>query len=163
MADSENVWEGQTAGVEIVRASLLLRLADGQDEAGQLLEEMKGTYLKKVKGWLIDYRNLQTSPSNQSGSWVDVEGEFAVFKPVRGLQISTTFMNLEGGQALCGVVVRITIINFIIPIYNSIPTLIYCCPTVKMNQRQIVVYHNKTRGEILLHALRLETVAGLSM
>ena len=25
--------------------------------------------------------------------------------------------------------------------YNSIPTLIYFWPTVKMNQRQIVVYH----------------------
>ena len=113
MTASENVWEGQTAGVEIVRASLLLRLADGQDEAGQLLEEMKGTYLKKVKGWLIDYRNLQTSPSNQSGSWVDVEGEFAVFKPVRGLQISTTFMSLEGGQAVCGILVRITFIQLL--------------------------------------------------
>jgi len=105
MAASENVWEGRTAGVKLMRASLLLRLSEGED-VGQLLEENKGTYSKKLKGWLVEYRNLKISPCDPSGSWLNmnVEGEFAVFKPVRGLQISTTFMNLEDGQALCGVV-----------------------------------------------------------
>ena len=126
MSASENVWEGRTAGVKLVRASLLLRLSEGQGVV-QLLEEKKGMYCKKLKGWLLDSRDLKISPCNPSGSWLNmnVEGEFAIFKPVPGLQISTTFINSEGGQALCGVVVRFTIIHFIIQIYNSIPTLIY--------------------------------------
>ena len=110
MSASENVWEGRTAGVKLVRASLLLRLSDGQDE-GELLEEMKGEYSKKLDGWLVDFRDLKSSPYNPSGKWVNVDGIFAVFKPVRGLQISTTFMKLEGGQAVCGILVRITIIQ----------------------------------------------------
>jgi len=83
---------------------LLLRLSEGED-ARQLLEEKKGHYCKKLKGWLVDYRNLKISHFGSSGRWLSVEGEYAVFKPVRGLQISTTFMNLEDGQALCGVLV----------------------------------------------------------
>ena len=34
---------------------------------------------------------------------MNVEGEFAVFKPEPGLQISTTFMGLKDRHALCGV------------------------------------------------------------
>ena len=114
MAASENVWEGRTAGVELLRASLLLRLSVGRDdEAGKLLEEMKGSYSNKLRGWLVDFKDLKSSPCNSSGTWVNVEGSFAVFKPVRGLQISTTFMNLEGGQAVCGILVRITIIQLL--------------------------------------------------
>ena len=107
MSDSEDVWEDKTAGVKLLRTSLLLRLSEGED-ARQLLEEMKGHYCRKLKGWLVDYRSLKMSPSfDSSGRWLNVEGEYAVFKPVRGLQISTTFMNLEGGQALCGVLVDV--------------------------------------------------------
>ena len=108
MSDSEDVWEDKTAGVKLVRESLLLRLSEGED-ARQLLEEKKGHYCKKLKGWLVDYRILKMSPLDPSGSWLNVnaEGEYAVFKPVRGLQISTTFMNLEDGQALCGVLVDV--------------------------------------------------------
>ena len=113
MASSENVWEGRTAGVELLRASLLLRLSVGQDEPRKLLEEMKGSYSNKLRGWLVDFMDLKSSPCNSSGTWVNVEGSFAVFKPVRGLQISTTFMNLEGGQAVCGILVRITIIQLL--------------------------------------------------
>ena len=113
MSACENVWEGRTAGAKLVRSSLLLRLAEGED-VGQLLEEKKGMYSKKLKGWLLDFRDLKISPCNPSGRWlnVNVEGEFAVFKPVRGLQISTTFINLEDGQALCGVMVRVAIIQY---------------------------------------------------
>ena len=118
MAASEDVWEGRTAGVKLMRESLLLRLSEVEN-VGQLLEEKKGMYSKKLKGWLLDYRNLKISVCNPSGSWlnVNVEGEFAVFKPVRGLQISTTFMNLEDGQARCGVMVSVT---------NELQTRRYC-------------------------------------
>ena len=106
MSDSEDVWKDKTAGVKLVRESLLLRLSEGED-ARQLLEEKKGHYCKKLKGWLVDYRNLKISHFGSSGRWLSVEGEYAVFEPVRGLQISTTFMNLEDGQALCGVLVDV--------------------------------------------------------
>ena len=106
MSASENVWEGRTPGVKLLTTSLLLRLSKGE-EVGQLLEEMKGSYSKKLKGWLIDYRSLKMSTFGSSGRWMNMEGEFAVFKPVRGLKMSTTFMNLEDGQALCGVMVRV--------------------------------------------------------
>ena len=105
MSASENVWEGRTAGVKLVRASLLLRLSQGEN-AIQQLEEKRGTYFKKLKGWLLDFRNLKMIPCNPSGSWLNVEAEFAVFKPVPGLQLSTTFLNLDGddGKALCQLV-----------------------------------------------------------
>ena len=104
MSTLENVWENRSAGVKVVRESLLLWLSEGED-VGQLLEEKKGSYCEKLKCWLLDYRNLSYSscPFDSSGRWMNVEGEFAVFKPEPGLQISTTFMELKDGRALCGV------------------------------------------------------------
>ena len=96
MSASEDVWEDKTAGVKLVRESLLLRLSEGED-ARQLLEEKKGHYCKKLKGWLVDYRNLKMSPFDPSGSWLNVnaEGEYTVFKPVRG---SATRRKLDPGR-----------------------------------------------------------------
>ena len=112
MSDPENVWEGRTAGVKVVRTSLLLRLSEGED-VEQLLEEMKGSYSKKLKGWLLDYRSLIVSTFGSSDYWVEVQGDFAVYKPLPGLQISTTFMRVEDGQALCGVLVRVIYIRLL--------------------------------------------------
>ena len=84
-----------------------ITFAEWLKELTELLEEKKGHYCRKLKGWLVDFRNLKMIPFDSSGRWLNVEGEYAVFKPVRGLQISTTFMNLEGGQALCGVLVDV--------------------------------------------------------
>ena len=53
MSDSEDVWKDKTAGVKLGRKSLLLRLSEGED-ARQVLEENKGHYCKKLKGWLVD-------------------------------------------------------------------------------------------------------------
>ena len=109
MSASEDIWKGGTPGVKLVRTSLLLRLSKGE-EVGRLLEEMKGNYSRKLRGWPIHYRSIKVSTFGSSGRWMNVEGEFAVFKPVGGLKISTTFMNLEDGQALCRVMVRVLII-----------------------------------------------------
>ena len=104
MSTPVNVWENIIPGVKVVRESLFLRLSEGES-VDQLLEEKKGSYCKKLKSWLLDCRNLSCSfcPFDSSGRWMNVEGEFAVFKPEPGLQISTTFMELKDGQALCGV------------------------------------------------------------
>ena len=61
MSASEDIWEGKTVGVKLVRESLLLRLSEGED-AKHLLEEKKGHYCKKLKGWLVGCRNLKMNP-----------------------------------------------------------------------------------------------------
>ena len=110
MSSPENVWETAIAGVTVVREKLLLRLPEVEEigHIRQLMEEKKGSFCAKLKGWLIDYRNLfdTSCPFDSSGRWVNVEAEFAVFKPQPGLQLSTTFVELKDGQALCGVEVR---------------------------------------------------------
>ena len=106
MSDSEDVWEDKTAGVKLLRTSLLLRLSEGED-ARQLLEEMKGHYCRKLKGWLVDFRNLKMSPFDSSGRWLNAEGEYAVFTPTPGLQMTTTFSSVEDGQALCAAKVNV--------------------------------------------------------
>ena len=96
------MWENPMDGVNVVRRSLLLRLSEGE-HVGQLLKANKGSYCKELEGWLLDYRSLLFSHFDTSGKWVKVEGDFAVFKPRRGLQLSTTFLELSDGQALCRV------------------------------------------------------------
>ena len=112
MSSFKKVWEdivkGEIPGVKIVRQSLHLKLTEGED-IGQLLEKKKGYYLDKLKGWLLDYKSVNISPLDSSGRWLNVEGDYAVFVPVPGLKISTTFRRLEDGQPLCGAKVRVVL------------------------------------------------------
>ena len=54
----ENVWESRVEWVEIVKRCLVVRLADGEN-IEVAMERKKGKYLKSLKGWLLDHRNLR--------------------------------------------------------------------------------------------------------
>ena len=111
----EHIWgeiaRGDIPGARIVRESL--KLAEGKD-VGKVLEKKKGCQFKELGGWLLDFRSLAVTPLDSSGRWLNVEGEFAVFTPTAGLQMTTTFSPpLEDGQALCVAKVRV----FLMPLY----------------------------------------------
>ena len=122
MSVFEKVWEdivkGEIPGVKIVTQSLHLQVTEGED-VGQVLEKKKGYFSKELRGWLLDYRSMNVSPLDSSGRWLNVEGDYAVFVPVPGLEISTTFRRLEDGQPLCGAKVRVVLMPLYL--YHRLP------------------------------------------
>ena len=106
-----DITNGDIPGARIVRKSL--KLAEGED-VGKVLEKKKGCPSKELGGWLLDFRSLAVTPLDSSGRWLNVEGDFAIFTPTAGLQMTTTFSPpLEDGQALCVAKVRV----FLMPLY----------------------------------------------
>ena len=112
----ENVWENRVEWVEIVKRCLVVRLADGENIEGEM-ERKKGKYLKSLKGWLLDHRNLRLH-IHPGTRWMEAEGEFLVFRPKSGLNLPGTFLRVEEGEALCGVEVGFS--------YSCFLTLFIC-------------------------------------
>ena len=116
MSSFEGIWAkvvvGEMAGVNLVQKSLHVKAAEGED-VGQLVEKKKGFYSKELEGWLLDFRSLSATPLDSSGRWLNVEGDFAVFTPTPGLQMTTEFRRVEEGKAICLAKVRV----FLMPLY----------------------------------------------
>ena len=100
----ENIWESRVEWVEIVKRCLVVRLADGENIEVEM-ERKKGKYLKSLKGWLLDHRNLRLH-LHPGTRWMEAEAEFLVFRPKSGLNLPGTFLRVEEGEALCGVEVE---------------------------------------------------------
>ena len=93
---TDNVWENQVPGVNLVKTSLTLplQLPDGES-LEQYLHKVKGNYSKELGGWFVDYRNIKCSyPFGLSGRWMEIEGEFAVFKPFPGIKMVWGFITI---------------------------------------------------------------------
>ena len=93
---TDNVWENQLPGVNLVKTSLTLplQLPDGES-LEQYLHKVKGNYSKELGGWFVDYRSIKCSyPSGLSGRWMEIEGEFAVFKPFPGIKMGWGFITI---------------------------------------------------------------------
>ena len=85
---TDNVWENRLPGLNLVKTSLTLplQLPDGES-LEQYLHKVKGNYSKELGGWFVDYRSIKCSyPLGLSGRWMEIEGEFAVFKPFPGIK-----------------------------------------------------------------------------
>ena len=107
----ENVWESRVEWVEIVKRCLVVRLADG-DNIEVEMERKKGKYLKSLKGWLLDHRNLRLH-LHPGTRWMEAEAEFLVFRPKSGLNLPGTFLRVEEGEAFCRVEVEFSYSNFL--------------------------------------------------
>ena len=93
---TDNVWENQLPGVNLVKTSLTLplQLPDGES-LEQFLHKVKGNYSKELGGWFVDYRSIKCSyPFGLSGRWMKIEGEFAVFKPFPGIKMGWGFITI---------------------------------------------------------------------
>ena len=107
----EQLWEGREEGVEVVKATLQLRL---EWEVESALEGRRGNFCPELGGWLVSspsslhlqvgHRHVELSTSLPD-PWVEVTAEWLVLRPSRGLHLQVAFLGVAGRLALCRLVV----------------------------------------------------------